>query len=73
MFETFNTMKWKIENFILMLPTLKKLDKKYQYSMIYGLYIQCHNSKKLWLLIFFSFIRIGECTHDFERFYFEGL
>lgn len=56
-----------------MLPTLKKLDKKYQYSMIYGLYIQCHNSKKLWLLIFFSFIRIGECTHDFERFYFEGL
>jgi len=28
MFETFNTMKWKIEICILMLPTLKKLDKK---------------------------------------------
>lgn len=41
-----------------MLPTLKKLHQKYQYSMIYGLYIQCHNSKKLWLWIFFLLLEL---------------
>lgn len=29
--------------------------------------------KKTMVMDFFSIIRIGECAHNFERFYFEGL
>jgi hypothetical protein len=29
--------------------------------------------KKTMVMDFFSFIRIGECAPNFERFYFEGL